>query len=196
MEVVSVAKVPPGCSPQSDYRESLIESILTKPYLIYGAEVCRICVRVKPFHGWAGAMGAHQGNDRSFLCRDCRTGHRTRPRGTGGPACEVCLRRDGLEKVDGGDKRLCSGCREQLEREYSDTTAGEVLGRLSRRRHLELRSTESLETLDFNTEVQRVEEIEQRERDRLRDRRFEQRAADALSVRHARVVRGPDGVDT
>lgn len=58
-----------GFQLQDPYRESLIESVLSKSRGIYGAEVCQLCGRQRTFHGWAGAMATHRYG--RFSCSKC-----------------------------------------------------------------------------------------------------------------------------
>lgn len=172
----------PGSTPQSAYRESLIASILEKPFGIYGAEVCQACGKVKTFHGWAGAMATHRGGG-AFVCLDCSRVPGAMAAGRGN-FCEICQGPAWETDGPGGRKYLCRPCRAALGRARPGQRAEQALAHLSPRRNLELRATEALETLDFNTEVMHLEEEQANAQALQRRRELEREASARLGARH------------
>ena len=170
----------PGSTPQSAYRESLIASILEKPFGIYGAEVCQSCGKAKTFHGWAGAMATHRGGG-AFVCLDCSRVPGAMAGGRGN-FCEICQGPAWETDGPGGRKYLCRPCRAALGRARPGQRAEQALAHLSPRRNLELRATEALETLDFNTEVMHLR------KSRRTRKRF---SADESSSARRRLAWGP-----
>ncbi len=183
MEVIALTELLPGATPQSAYRESLIASILVKPFPIYGAEVCQRCGEVKTFHGWAGAMATHRAGE--FVCHDCRG----RPQAVDEAparlkACEVCGDRARGTESAGAGKHVCRGCWATLRRSRPGRAIAQVLDELSRRRNLERRTTHALETLDLNSEISFLAEERAKERELQRRRQLEAEASARLASRH------------
>lgn len=183
-----MANVRLGFARQSDYRESLIESILSKRYLIYGAEVCQVRGHVESFESWAGAVATHRFG--LFACRTCfqrfgQTEVEAVLRGRSNAFCEVCLD-PGAPPVDRCRRFLCEGCRTAISRHDDADQLREVLHRLARRRYLERRPTQTLEVLDLNSEVAVLSEREEDRRNRARRGRLERQARRSLAARHSR----------
>ncbi|MDQ3647604.1 MAG: hypothetical protein M3433_03280 [Actinomycetota bacterium] len=178
----------PGATPQSAYRESLIASILVKPFLIYGAEVCQSCGEVKTFHGWAGAMATHRAGE--FVCHDCRGRVAVAEAPSRQELCEVCRGPAHRSEAAGHGRYVCRRCRPALRRARPGSAIGGVLDELSRRRNLERRTTRALETLDLNSEISFLDERRAQERALRRRRQLEAEASARLAGRHA--GRSPD----
>ena len=172
----------PGSTRQSAYRESLIASILDKPFLIYGAEVCSRCGEVKAFHGWASAMATHPGGG-AFRCHDCLStpeGQRVLE----SRRCKVCRSSPEPSAYASRGKYLCRDCAPLLRRAGGGQPIDALLGRLSRRRNLERRATHSLEVLDLNSEIDSLRERDTRALELERSRRLEAEASARLADRH------------
>ena len=181
--LIDLTEFLPGSTTQSAYRESLIASILDKPFLIYGAEVCSRCGEVKTFHGWAGAMATHPGGG-AFICHDCRsTPEAQRPPES--RRCEVCRSSPDPSAYASRGKYLCRDCAPLLRRAGGGQLIDALLGRLSRRRNLERRATHSLEVLELNSEIDSLRERDTRARELERSRRLEAEASARLADRHA-----------
>lgn len=190
---VSSKPVPLGGRQQSPHRESLIESVLAKPFLIYGAKVCQSCGRVMPFRGWAAAMASHR--HRHFECSECRRqlsseGFR-RSAGSDTRFCEICTSR-GPWEVTAGGAILCPSRRKALVRRHPGESLEKVLSSLSRRRNLEQRTTASLEDLDLNSEVARLEDEVNRVRRSRENDRLARKARRRLRRRHG-LPKSPAG---
>ncbi|MDQ3318921.1 MAG: hypothetical protein M3515_01465 [Actinomycetota bacterium] len=178
-----------GFQLQDPYRESLIESVLSKSRGIYGAEVCQLCGRQRTFHGWAGAMATHRYG--RFSCSKCvrdlgEDEARRLLRGCTTGFCEGC-RKTGAASC--GQQFLCDQCRAVALRQYPESEARDVLQGLSRRRNLEQRTTESLEALDLNSEVARLLKAETLRRERARKARLARLARNELTGRRRGGVR-------
>ena len=143
-----------GLEAPNTERGRLIDEILAVRAGIYGAEVCQICADLDTFWGLNAARGIHTpGGDlpEAFVCRECwRAGSGRRAltaqiRGQSHCYCELCRQRgdrDQLHPV--GCSWLCGACRVRFAHESPELDEAKTLGRLKRRRYLELQ----LETVE------------------------------------------------
>jgi hypothetical protein len=145
-----------GGRPRDD-RERLVASIMERPVGIFGTEVCQLCGELGTFSGWVTAWASHHRSEpRSREFADPRHGHGPHAEREAALArqphrfCEVCGRQVTREERLPTGKRLCAGCRSELEDAHRGADLTEVLAALARRRYLEQKTTEELRSLDLN----------------------------------------------